>query len=154
MIRRPPRSTLFPYTTLFRSCRFEHASRGELAEQDKNHVRNRFSPTNLKRRAHGWRKRDRYDAWPDHEHTKHGFHDHQFQLSLFGASSLPNGSSSATSPPPVPLQLCPETTWRDLRKLAQPSGRDTDHQNALRTPRLSARSARHVQWQVRDGVSS
>src|SRR3989442_8980495 len=41
MIRRPPRSTLFPYTTLFRSCRFEHASRGELAEQDKNHVRNR-----------------------------------------------------------------------------------------------------------------
>src|SRR2546422_3416848 len=24
MIRRPPRSTLFPYTTLFRSRRFEH----------------------------------------------------------------------------------------------------------------------------------
>src|SRR2546427_5675935 len=24
MIRRPPRSTLFPYTTLFRSCSFEH----------------------------------------------------------------------------------------------------------------------------------
>src|SRR3989442_15832919 len=28
MIRRPPRSTLFPYTTLFRSCR-ETASRAE-----------------------------------------------------------------------------------------------------------------------------
>src|SRR2546422_7732475 len=26
MIRRPPRSTLFPYTTLFRSCRFENES--------------------------------------------------------------------------------------------------------------------------------
>src|SRR2546427_894801 len=25
MIRRPPRSTLFPYTTLFRSCRDENA---------------------------------------------------------------------------------------------------------------------------------
>src|SRR3712207_7223804 len=25
MIRRPPRSTLFPYTTLFRSCLHEHA---------------------------------------------------------------------------------------------------------------------------------
>src|SRR3989441_11499671 len=25
MIRRPPRSTLFPYTTLFRSCRLEPA---------------------------------------------------------------------------------------------------------------------------------
>src|SRR3712207_7306446 len=24
MIRRPPRSTLFPYTTLFRSCREQH----------------------------------------------------------------------------------------------------------------------------------
>src|SRR2546427_9120928 len=28
MIRRPPRSTLFPYTTLFRSPRWEHASSG------------------------------------------------------------------------------------------------------------------------------
>src|SRR2546430_8240241 len=27
MIRRPPRSTLFPYTTLFRSCRFRHRLR-------------------------------------------------------------------------------------------------------------------------------
>src|SRR2546430_7048025 len=27
MIRRPPRSTLFPYTTLFRSCRLAWASR-------------------------------------------------------------------------------------------------------------------------------
>src|SRR3712207_9091648 len=26
MIRRPPRSTLFPYTTLFRSCRESHRS--------------------------------------------------------------------------------------------------------------------------------
>src|SRR2546427_6133094 len=27
MIRRPPRSTLFPYTTLFRSMRYEHSFR-------------------------------------------------------------------------------------------------------------------------------
>src|SRR2546430_7234247 len=27
MIRRPPRSTLFPYTTLFRSCPAEHRGR-------------------------------------------------------------------------------------------------------------------------------
>src|SRR5258708_30558134 len=26
MIRRPPRSTLFPYTTLFRSCQFQFVS--------------------------------------------------------------------------------------------------------------------------------
>src|SRR3712207_7923528 len=29
MIRRPPRSTLFPYTTLFRSCGFLGAARAE-----------------------------------------------------------------------------------------------------------------------------
>src|SRR3712207_7281404 len=28
MIRRPPRSTLFPYTTLFRSCRDAHGGEG------------------------------------------------------------------------------------------------------------------------------
>src|SRR5256885_3712818 len=28
MIRRPPRSTLFPYTTLFRSVRHAHVARG------------------------------------------------------------------------------------------------------------------------------
>src|SRR2546430_6646139 len=33
MIRRPPRSTLFPYTTLFRSLGFEHRrALGELVE--------------------------------------------------------------------------------------------------------------------------
>src|SRR5215475_13613939 len=31
MIRRPPRSTLFPYTTLFRSCRPPRASRRRYA---------------------------------------------------------------------------------------------------------------------------
>src|SRR3712207_6935507 len=34
MIRRPPRSTLFPYTTLFRSDR---GSRGPIALQDHDH---------------------------------------------------------------------------------------------------------------------
>src|SRR3989442_8386932 len=32
MIRRPPRSTLFPYTTLFRSVQERHAQGGQLAE--------------------------------------------------------------------------------------------------------------------------
>src|SRR5687768_17692501 len=35
MIRRPPRSTLFPYTTLFRSCERPHADCAKaLAESD------------------------------------------------------------------------------------------------------------------------
>src|SRR2546430_11182825 len=33
MIRRPPRSTLFPYTTLFRSRRRVHRDERELSEQ-------------------------------------------------------------------------------------------------------------------------
>src|SRR2546430_13640677 len=32
MIRRPPRSTLFPYTTLFRSCGSETAGSGSVVE--------------------------------------------------------------------------------------------------------------------------
>src|SRR3712207_7883841 len=36
MIRRPPRSTLFPYTTLFRSLRIE--ARGRLVEEEQLRV--------------------------------------------------------------------------------------------------------------------
>src|SRR2546422_11690637 len=34
MIRRPPRSTLFPYTTLFRSRELAHRARGPRRERD------------------------------------------------------------------------------------------------------------------------
>src|SRR5256886_15731031 len=34
MIRRPPRSTLFPYTTLFRSLSRDRASRGDACRHD------------------------------------------------------------------------------------------------------------------------
>src|SRR2546430_10089133 len=37
MIRRPPRSTLFPYTTLFRSC---HAPLADVVEELAPHVTN------------------------------------------------------------------------------------------------------------------
>src|SRR5256885_7908745 len=36
MIRRPPRSTLFPYTTLFRSSPSTHSRTGRIAEADRN----------------------------------------------------------------------------------------------------------------------
>src|SRR5258707_7252071 len=35
MIRRPPRSTLFPYTTLFRSSRYFRSAPRRLAEQNR-----------------------------------------------------------------------------------------------------------------------
>src|SRR5947209_12413744 len=37
MIRRPPRSTLFPYTTLFRSGRFRQAARRDRGDLDQGH---------------------------------------------------------------------------------------------------------------------
>src|SRR2546425_9695656 len=39
MIRRPPRSTLFPYTTLFRSCRADPASSIDFGAGELHHVR-------------------------------------------------------------------------------------------------------------------
>src|SRR5438067_7306893 len=39
MIRRPPRSTLFPYTTLFRSDRHDHAAGGAAARADEHSIR-------------------------------------------------------------------------------------------------------------------
>src|SRR5689334_24557127 len=46
MIRRPPRSTLFPYTTLFRSAPRRRARRADLhpQEQRRLHARHRGQP--------------------------------------------------------------------------------------------------------------
>src|SRR5256885_11307501 len=49
MIRRPPRSTLFPYTTLFRSPRPDHLSRLPLPRQPRQAARARLP----RRRRHG-----------------------------------------------------------------------------------------------------
>src|SRR5262245_65039255 len=50
MIRRPPRSTLFPYTTLFRSCRARHES----GDRDDVRLHGRRDPV-----AREWRHRHR-----------------------------------------------------------------------------------------------
>src|SRR3712207_7845663 len=44
MIRRPPRSTLFPYTTLFRSCHFSSSS----APRPGGKLSTRVAPTGLR----------------------------------------------------------------------------------------------------------
>src|SRR3712207_7912358 len=62
MIRRPPRSTLFPYTTLFRSPRGRRGCLGSLGSCDGRTPR----PRDLgrrhrreRRRVHSWEGRDR-----------------------------------------------------------------------------------------------
>src|SRR3712207_8524788 len=42
MIRRPPRSTLFPYTTLFRSLSLEHGSLREVVSERREDEQTRF----------------------------------------------------------------------------------------------------------------
>src|SRR5258708_27513552 len=45
MIRRPPRSTLFPYTTLFRSCEVYRRPREASIDKDLGHDADRDGPT-------------------------------------------------------------------------------------------------------------
>src|SRR2546422_6553070 len=64
MIRRPPRSTLFPYTTLFRSLHFQRAGPVDFPRQldDGHGVKNEF--------VEHWRETDRADeALRSEEHT-------------------------------------------------------------------------------------
>src|SRR5256885_3796015 len=60
MIRRPPRSTLFPYTTLFRSALHQHA---DVLQAVLHHLNNNITNNNL----HG--KRRRLAKGRSEEHT-------------------------------------------------------------------------------------
>src|SRR3712207_7951624 len=42
MIRRPPRSTLFPYTTLFRSREVPHEHASSVARKEHDHMKTEF----------------------------------------------------------------------------------------------------------------
>src|SRR3712207_7929588 len=52
MIRRPPRSTLFPYTTLFRSLEPQRRDRGEVRRRGRR-AEERGEPGHARRRAVG-----------------------------------------------------------------------------------------------------
>src|SRR5947209_9222068 len=63
MIRRPPRSTLFPYTTLFRSARLAHGDPADAQEQKRragygSHKAGAYHP----RRKEGDRKSTRLNS--------------------------------------------------------------------------------------------
>src|SRR5438067_10474255 len=63
MIRRPPRSTLFPYTTLFRSGRLDRPGRGALADaRSSRGTRGRRRGTRHAPGPHGDRKSTRLNS--------------------------------------------------------------------------------------------
>src|SRR2546422_8053069 len=62
MIRRPPRSTLFPYTTLFRSAAASFVDQGQLSDlhvRMRRHRRVRADRDTVPARLHGITIRDR-----------------------------------------------------------------------------------------------
>src|SRR2546430_3631368 len=65
MIRRPPRSTLFPYTTLFRSLGGNHRN----ADAARGHFREPLAKGG-RRRARGGRERDRKSTRLNSSHSQ------------------------------------------------------------------------------------
>src|SRR5439155_22152912 len=59
MIRRPPRSTLFPYTTLFRSRRHQPVNRATQSASDLSADELRAGARRLRRLVDRWHRRDR-----------------------------------------------------------------------------------------------
>src|SRR5260221_8572428 len=66
MIRRPPRSTLFPYTTLFRSTRFFRARSLILSPSKKSIARHALPPRPALKSLSG---SGRLAPWRSEEHT-------------------------------------------------------------------------------------
>src|SRR5438034_8199982 len=70
MIRRPPRSTLFPYTTLFRSDdEVDQCSRDDNGGQDQADALHRFEESFRSARACSARQRDRKSTRLNSSHT-------------------------------------------------------------------------------------
>src|SRR2546422_8309114 len=69
MIRRPPRSTLFPYTTLFRSCCVEYAHPGGAAGIRQSAGVRRLLETEPDHRVQHHRRCARWGYQRSEEHT-------------------------------------------------------------------------------------
>src|SRR2546429_4578949 len=98
MIRRPPRSTLFPYTTLFRSPVAVEVAEGDV---DRNTADGKVSAR---------RHRDRVGARRSEEHTS----ELQSRLHLVCRLLLEKKKRQAhlrrTQPPPLPFSHCTHVT--------------------------------------------
>src|SRR5258708_25742294 len=72
MIRRPPRSTLFPYTTLFRSVSAVPGTRGKVANLRKLHVEHASAAFGRSMQRHGGpvERRDFDVEFPDRKSTR------------------------------------------------------------------------------------
>src|SRR3712207_7887024 len=72
MIRRPPRSTLFPYTTLFRSFKFGWMNFGKAERTDRDHldgIRRVVGPDAPVMVDVGWAYDSGGPEWRSEEHT-------------------------------------------------------------------------------------
>src|SRR5687768_18357989 len=76
MIRRPPRSTLFPYTTLFRSCRRvcqRNTSPGRKETPQRNSLLHPVPSTRAGCKTHSYRHANREDRKSTRLNSSHGY---------------------------------------------------------------------------------
>src|SRR2546430_3931154 len=84
MIRRPPRSTLFPYTTLFRSAGGGHRQAGGRVERALRAARDRHGPGSDSRRvAPAASARHRHRATRDRKSTRLNSSHSQISYAVF-----------------------------------------------------------------------
>src|SRR2546430_12051111 len=87
MIRRPPRSTLFPYTTLFRSSRRSQAAatfgKGNLKDSSARGRRDIPRQIHATATARGWRDRSAKAMWLDRKSTRLNSSHSQISYAVF-----------------------------------------------------------------------
>src|SRR6266540_1310843 len=96
MIRRPPRSTLFPYTTLFRSSTRARHRRGRSRSLPRSCGSTRVKPPSARRRSE------------EHTSELQSHHDLVCRLLLEKKNTAPPSPTTAPSLPPTP----PASAWR------------------------------------------
>src|SRR2546422_1783125 len=100
MIRRPPRSTLFPYTTLFRSLRVAR-SRGDLAVERHRRLEQDPWASHARVLAKGLVEQARVRS---EEHTSELQSRLHLVCRLLLEKKKNNGSMCVASPPAVPIR--------------------------------------------------
>src|SRR2546430_12125725 len=90
MIRRPPRSTLFPYTTLFRSHAFEI-----LSDNEKRDIYDKFGEEGLSNDGMGGMSaEDLFSSFLDRKSTRLNSSHSQISYAVFCLKKKKNTSSS------------------------------------------------------------
>src|SRR2546422_8696384 len=145
MIRRPPRSTLFPYTTLFRSRDGEHEPR---AERDEVLDQRQLARRPARHRERAQDVAERGDQGVD-ERARHGRAD---TLSCCGAGPpAPRPAGAPASPPPPARGARPQRADRRPSRRGPSGSADLSPLELTSPPWGEGRGERYVPVATRAG---